>query len=219
MPPPSEEAKKAIKSLSRVISPVRDTITIYEELENTSDLPKAFQIVAKWLPLVADIFSSMKSQLENASGIQEAEEAKRSYAEIKCAADECRDMAYTLETHFETIKKADGKRLEEVMSDLLCRIDEVVEEPMVNEDMLRELEEAMGDMRKLAASLEDDEQKHHVITNKGNGVMPVHLGRGDQRIHTGSGPQFNGQSAQNTFNYGHVPAAELAVEKPDEPGK
>ncbi|KAH8667739.1 hypothetical protein BGZ61DRAFT_461099 [Ilyonectria robusta] len=93
-----------------------------------------------------------------------------------------------------------GDRLEEAMRELLDGIRDIAKVPLVSEDQIKELKEALKIVKRLPASLEN-RNGGYTFTNSGSGIQPIHLGKGEQNINGGSGFQVTGKGAHSTVNY------------------
>ncbi|KPM41907.1 hypothetical protein AK830_g4616 [Neonectria ditissima] len=211
---PSTEANKAISSLGGVISPINGTIECFPDIQNDTNLPKAFSTVFGHLPLVSDILSSMRLQLRQKKADEETQDDKESYLQMKKTFDECLIPAQRLEELFGAVTSDDptpwieryreavngGSRLETAMVDLLSRLAKVTKPPFVGENNLAALDEALDEVKALPPTLKEEPVPTHVFHNHGNGIQPIHLGRGHVNINSGSAPQFTGDTSGGTFN-------------------
>lgn len=220
----SKEASEVIRPLGRAISTIERTTEDSVQVHEATDLPKAFPVVSKWLPVVQKVLSSMRSQLKMRKADQETQEDKDGYPEMKQVAGECADLADRLEILYGAVASADatprierysdavggGDRLEKVMRDLISRVAEVARAPLVSEDEIRELQEALAEVKQVPPSLEEDASGRYVFNNTGAGIQPVYLGKGNQNINSGGGPQITGDASKAQFYFGSagVPKAE-----------
>ena len=77
--------------------------------EGSSDVPQAFHVVSKHLPIAGDIFGSVKSQLKATN--EETEQTKEMYLVIKQVADDGCAQLRALEILFDTMTQ-EGKKME-----------------------------------------------------------------------------------------------------------
>ncbi|KAL6407167.1 hypothetical protein AUP68_09994 [Ilyonectria robusta] len=211
---PSASGKKAIRAIEDVASLLNTTVEDYTGIEEVPKLPEAFPVVAEYLPLVVGILSSIKSHLKQKKTAEETEADTDSYSDIKEAAEEWRSLAKHMQDLFDTVSSDDstpwidryreavgsGDRLEEAMRDLLDGIRDIAKVPLISEDQIKELKEALKIVKRLPASLEN-RNGGYTFTNSGSGIQPIHLGKGEQNINGGSGFQVTGKGAHSTVNY------------------
>ncbi|KAE9375034.1 hypothetical protein N431DRAFT_438363 [Stipitochalara longipes BDJ] len=209
----SKEADEVIRLLRRAISTIERVAEDCSQIEESTDLPKAFPVVAKWVPLVFKVLSSIRAHLKLRKAEQETQEDKDGYPELKQVAGECAGLAENLEKLFVAVTSTDttpkieryreavgnGDRLEEVMTELISRVREVALVPLVSEDEVRELEQALAEVKQLPASLKEDAGGRNTFYNTSSGVQPIYLGKGNQNISTGSGAQITGNASNSRF--------------------
>lgn len=210
---PSASGIKAIRAIEDVASLLDTTVKDYTDIEEVPKLPETFPVVAGYLPLVVGILSSTRSHLKQKKTAEETEADTESYADIKGAAEEWRPLAKHLQGLFDTVSSDDstpwidryreavgsGDRLEEAMRELLDGIRDIAKVPLVSEDQIKELKEALKIVKRLPASLESINGGY--MFNNSNGIQPIHLGKGEQNINAGNGFQVTGKGAHNTVNY------------------
>ncbi|KAK7428029.1 hypothetical protein QQZ08_005460 [Neonectria magnoliae] len=211
---PSTEANKAISSLGGVLSPISGAIECFPDIQNDVNLPKAFSVIFGHLPLISDILSSMRLQLRQKKADEETQDDKDAYLKMKKTFDECHVPAQRLEELFGAVTSDDrtpwidryreavngGSRIETATVDLLCRLGKVAKPPLVNEDKFTSLKEALDEVKALPPTLKEEPEPSHVFHNHGNGIQPIHLGRGNVNINSGGAPQFTGDTSGGTFN-------------------
>ncbi|KAF7558279.1 hypothetical protein G7Z17_g119 [Cylindrodendrum hubeiense] len=212
---PSAATKKTIKEIERRISSIETTIEKVNEVEQGTTLPQAFPVVAGYLPLVVKVLSSIVSHLKEKESAEETEDDKESYLEMKAAAEEWRSLVERLDDLFDTIPSEDSSawvdryreavgsddRLEEVMRALLSGIRDIAKVPLVNEDEIKDLQEALKVVKRLPPSLEDGGKTGQNFINNGPGIMPIHLGKGELNVNSGPGFMVTGKGAHSTVNY------------------
>ncbi|KAH7131105.1 hypothetical protein EDB81DRAFT_807929 [Dactylonectria macrodidyma] len=216
----SPAAKKVIKAIEKFLGPIDRAIRDQDDVAEGIKLPEAFPAVAAYLPLVNKIFSSITSHLQAKSASEETEDDKERYSEIKDAVEELSPLAARLEDLFDTTTSEeptpwleryktavdDGDRLETVMRNLLSGIREFAKAPLVSDDEVNELQEAIKAVKALPASLADDKGGSHSFVNSGSGIMGIHLGKGEQNWNTSTGFQVTGKGSHVNYNNGVPPA-------------
>ncbi|KAJ3542658.1 hypothetical protein NM208_g1951 [Fusarium decemcellulare] len=203
------KAKHVETSLEDAITSINRAVTTSSHIQKATDVPAAFKIVAKRLPLVSEILVSIKSHFA---------EHPDTYPDLRQMADDCRPFGRHLDELFEVAEPDDSKplieryrsevgkgdKIEDVMKKLLIRIGDVVKVPLVSEDQLCELKAALKEVKNAPPSLEDA-QSGHIFNNNSNGIQPIHLGEGHVNISHGSGPQINSASGGH-FHFAPPPS-------------
>ncbi|KAK7422691.1 hypothetical protein QQX98_001479 [Neonectria punicea] len=187
---------------------------------DNADIPKAFPAVGKRLPLLAEILRSIQAHLKSTTA--EADQTKDLYPDIKQLADECYQQIPHLQALFDTISTTEdsikkieqyrkavqgggGKRVEKVMIDLLDGVSLVAVEPLVSEEQIKMLQEALDEMKKLPPSLADEDPSGGtVLYNYGPGNQFYHGGKGHQN-HCSGGFQVTGDNSGARYTYAEKP--------------
>ncbi|KAJ4267014.1 hypothetical protein NW762_003112 [Fusarium torreyae] len=195
------KAKHVEVSLEDAITSISRAVNTSNDIDKATDVPPAFKIVAKRLPLVSEILVSFKSSFVQCPDI---------FPDLRQMADDCRSLGRDLDDIFDITKPDDSKpfieryrsavgqgdKIEDVMKSLLMRIGDIAKVPLVSKDQLNELKAALKEVRNAPPSLEDP-KSGHIFNNNSNGIQPIHLGEGHVNISHGSGPQINSASGGN----------------------
>ncbi|KAF4456677.1 hypothetical protein F53441_1233 [Fusarium austroafricanum] len=193
-------------SLEYAIASIRDAIGTSNPIHKSTEAPEAFKVVAKQLPLVRDILTSVKS---NFTGHVEE------HSQLLQMADKCPSFGRQLDDLLDVVAAGpedkrpfleryhavanDGGTIECVMKKLLLSVGAVVKVPLVTEDQLCELRAALKEIKSTPASM-GNAQPGHVFHNHADGIQPIHLGGGGININQGNGPQINTPSG-GTFHF------------------
>ncbi|KAF4946531.1 hypothetical protein FGADI_11169 [Fusarium gaditjirri] len=209
----SEVSKQqALRALDTTIFVLGQAIDSCCVAEGGSDIPRAFGIVAKHLPVVAQAFGSARDYLKQSK--EDVEQVKELYPVIKHVADEGCGQLRSIENLFDTVtqegekmeryasavKNSDGKRVETIMVELLTNASLVAVEPLVSQDDISILQGALEEMKKVPPSLEEDRSAGVVLNNSGPGNQFYHGGRGNQN-HCSGGFQVNGDNQNANYTY------------------
>lgn len=210
---------------TQVLRCIRDTLFALGKaaescgtLSKDPDLPKAFSVVAKHLPLTVAVFTSLNTYLKSISEDKEDRKLRDMYPVIKEVTKDGYDHVRSLEDLFETVTHSDddayvkltsyrsavqingGKRVEKVMLDLLNGAALVSQEPFVTQEQIQALQEALQEVKKLPPSLDDALESSVVMNHSGSGSQFYHGGKGHQDICSG-GFQVTGDNHSATYNY------------------
>ncbi|KAJ4009563.1 hypothetical protein NW752_009156 [Fusarium irregulare] len=180
--------------------------------EGSLDIPQAFYAVSKHLPIVGEIFRSVKSQLRGST--EETEQTREMYLAIKQVADDGCAQLRALDFPFDTmtqegnkmeryasaVKSCDGKKVENIMVELLTSISLIAVEPFVSQEEKKRLLEGLEEVKKLPPSLEGDRAAGIVLNNSGSGNQFYHGGKGNQN-HCSGGFQVNGDNQNARYAY------------------
>lgn len=204
-----QQALRALDTTIFVLGQAIDSCCI---AEGASDIPKAFSIVAKHLPVIEQVFNSARNHLKSSK--EETEQVKELYPAVKHVADEGCGQLRSIENLFDTVtqdgekmeryasavKNSDGKKVETIMVELLTNASLMAVEPLVSQDDIKTLQGALEEMRKLPPSLEEDRSAGVVLNNSGSGNQFYHGGRGNQN-HCSGGFQVNGDNQNAKYTY------------------
>ncbi|KAK7598590.1 hypothetical protein V3481_000213 [Fusarium oxysporum f. sp. vasinfectum] len=194
-----QQALRALDTTIFVLGQAIDSCCI---AEGASDIPKAFSIVAKHLPVIEQVFNSARNNLKSSK--EETEQVKELYPAVKHVVDEGCGQLRSIENLFDTVtqdggkmeryasavKNSDGKKVETIMVELLTNASLVAVEPLG----------ALEEMKKLPPSLEEDRSAGVVLNNSGSGNQFYHGGRGNQN-HCSGGFQVNGDNQNAKYTY------------------
>ncbi|KAJ6003292.1 hypothetical protein N7451_005839 [Penicillium sp. IBT 35674x] len=217
----------------QVLRDIRNTLLVLEKaaeacatVSEVPELPLAFSVVAKHLPLTITILTSLTTHIKSASDDEEVQQLRDMYPVIKGVTCDCSENVRILEDLFETVMQSDvdtqtklrsyrsgvqfngGKMVEKVMLDLLNLIMSL--EPLTTQEQIQTLQEALEEVKKVPPSLEDAPGAGVVMNNSGPGSMFYYGGKGHMNVNTG-GFQVTGDNHNATYNYTeHLKAAESA---------
>ncbi|CAN9201626.1 unnamed protein product [Alternaria alternata] len=175
--------------VSSVITIVKEAKNIYDAAKDTKGLPKAFKQVNGRFPLAVTLLKLTEENLKSKQRLEDSvyREAEEAVKQCKTQAENIRDLFKEVirgenDTPFERYKKAaraivggKGKKVEELMAEMLKNIDILVKVKLMSnatEDQLKDLQAAIKEMVEMASSLPDE------------GTGDVH------QQHTGSGHNF-----------------------------
>ncbi|PCD46473.1 hypothetical protein AU210_001879 [Fusarium oxysporum f. sp. radicis-cucumerinum] len=202
---PEVSKQQALRALETTIFVLGQAIESCCIAESAPDIPKAFSIVAKHLPIVEQVFSSARNHLKSSK--EETEQLKELYPVVKHVSDEGCGQLRSIENLFDTVtqdgekmeryasavKSGDGKKVETIMVELLTNASLVAVDPLVSQDNIETLQRALEEVKKLPPSLEEDRSAGVVLNNSGSGNQFYHGGRGNQN-HCSGGFQVNGDN-------------------------
>ncbi|KAJ3540076.1 hypothetical protein NM208_g5217 [Fusarium decemcellulare] len=183
-------------------------------IEEAADIPKAFYVVAKHLPIVAEVFGSIRARLKS---IEETEQITARYPIINHVADESCRQVRSVQNLFDTVtrdaegstkmqryatavKNGDGKKVETLMVDLLANTGLATVDLSVSEEQIAVLEKAQEEVKNLFPSLEEKDIANVVVHNSGPGNQFYHGGKGHQHYCSG-GFQVNGDNQHASYTY------------------
>ncbi|KAF5984632.1 hypothetical protein FCOIX_2521 [Fusarium coicis] len=204
-----QQALRALETSIFVLGQATDSCCIAED---AIDVPRAFFIVEKHLPVVERVFSSVRTYLKQSK--EETEQTKELYSVIKHVGDGGCGQLRSIEHLFDTVtqdgekmeryasavKSGDGRKVETIMLDLLTNVSLVALDPLVSQDNIETLHGALEEVKKLPPSLEEDRSAAVVLNNSGSGNQFYHGGRGNQN-HCSGGFQVNGDNQNARYTY------------------
>ncbi|KAK1516857.1 uncharacterized protein CCOS01_12406 [Colletotrichum costaricense] len=211
-----DEAMNAVDDTSRRFKRVGN---VGGTIKDEEGLPPAFPGVAKWLPLLPQVFTSIHSHLEGITrGGSETSEQRQSFHQIKQSAEACDGLAKIIESMFSAIKKgtnamekaaqyaavveANGDQVvEKLMEDVLNQMMVVAKPPWVADEVVTELDIALGEITQLPPSLQKKQHGSNTQIQYGNGIMMLHNGKGTQASTVG-GLQVNGPNENAQYHVG-----------------
>jgi hypothetical protein len=210
---------QVVRAFDTAIFVLHQVIASCPLLKEASDTPKAIYVVAKHLPVIEQIFTSARTQLN--SGTDETEQIKDLYPVMKHIADESCGQVRSLENLFDTVtqnseygtkieryalavKGGDRKKVETIMLELLTNASFAAVEPLVSQEHIMILQGALEEVRRLPPSLDEDRDPSVVINNSGPGNQFYHGGKGNQN-HCSGGFQVNGDNQNAQFTYAEKP--------------
>ncbi|KAJ0165518.1 hypothetical protein CTA2_10962 [Colletotrichum tanaceti] len=219
---------QVLASLEDALRPLQRAAASCATLKEATDLPEAFSVVAKRLPVVVKVFTAVQAYLQTTAA--DAPEAEGQYATLKKAADESFTQARCLENllypvaskgdaasrlleYRKVVENGDVKMVEEVAKVLLESAQQAAKPPMVDDQLLKELEEALDEVAKLKPSLNGTRAGPASVNNYGSGTMFYHGGRGHQN-HNAGGFMITGENRDATYHY----SLPTANEKPKSKG-
>ncbi|KAK2608604.1 hypothetical protein QQS21_002830 [Conoideocrella luteorostrata] len=219
---------------TNVIRCLRDAIDALEKASKSCDpvheaanVPStAFTVVANHISTVLKLFTSINTvfnSLENDKQWEEQGQLSDMYPKLCKVTKDCSNHARCLEDLFETvtengddaetkIKKYrsvvqdnQGKKVEDVMLDLLNAALLAAVKPLVGDEQIQELREALQEVNGLPPSLVDSSDASVIMNNYQSGSQFYNGGPGDQN-HCSGGFMVTGKPSSSTFNY-HSKAA------------
>ncbi|KAF4340920.1 hypothetical protein FBEOM_5156 [Fusarium beomiforme] len=209
----------ALRALDTTIFVLGQAIESCCIVKDASDIPKAFCTVAKHLPVVEQVFSSVRSVLKLSK--EETDQMKELYPVIKHVADNGCGQLRSMENLFDAViqdgekmeryasavNNGDGKKVETIMVELLTNASLVAIEPLVSQEDIKTVQGALEEVKKLPPSLEEDRSAGVVLNNSGSGNQFYHGGRGNQNHYSG-GFQVNGDNQNARYTYAEKPRAD-----------
>ncbi|RYP81457.1 hypothetical protein DL769_001970 [Monosporascus sp. CRB-8-3] len=210
---PGEATKsQVLRSLDEAAYAFKRTIKSCDAIQDVAGLPEAFPVVAKRLSVLVALLESMKTYLETG---QETQEIKEKYTAVYQLAEVSRkqagylqdlfvavtaanDAVPKLERYRKAVADGDGTRIESVLKDLLERAVNVAVAPLVGDDLIKELQEALEEVAALKPSLKEDPKGAVTLNNYSEGSQFYHGGKGNQN-HCSGGIQITGDSATNNI--------------------
>ncbi|KAI5919392.1 hypothetical protein F4810DRAFT_687258 [Camillea tinctor] len=204
-----------LMALDDAIYAFRRTVKSSEPIKDITDLPNAFLVVHKQLPIIFQVLESMQKNLSND---QPTEELKESYAAVSQLAEICRKQALYMQSIFNSVtssndnvskleryrtvvlKSEDHVKIEAVVQNLIEEAIKVAVAPLVEDDLIEQLKDCEAEISEVEASLDLEEKSkgEMVMTNYGSGYQFLHKGKGHQN-HCSGGWQFTGDNATNNF--------------------
>jgi hypothetical protein len=220
MPGPEISKAHAIRQVRKALSALQSAASAESSgtVIEATDLPQAFSVVARRLPLSVEIFTSLETYLGSVGEDKDNQELKNMYPVVKDVADACSHHVETLEVLFETVTQSDkntqdmltsyreavqyngGRLVEKVMLDLLKEIALVCVEPFATREQIQELQAALHEVQGLPPSLNDVLGTGIVMNNTGSGNQFYHGGKGDQNNCSG-GLQVTGVNHHAQYTY------------------
>ena len=196
------------QAIRATLSGLQDTSKIYDaEKQKASDLPPAFHEVAKALPPAQDTLDALRPTLRKPTEEQGEDEAQQAALAMNTKAGRLHaifskvlpDGATPRMVRYRSEAKR-GEAVELLMSDIINGILIVVKgKSAVGKEQITNLERALAELKKVAASLEED--SGDAFHNYGTGTQNVHTGPGEQNVNTGSGFMFSNSHFSAPFHF------------------
>ncbi|RKK31548.1 hypothetical protein BFJ66_g15798 [Fusarium oxysporum f. sp. cepae] len=216
---PEVSKQQALRALETTIFVLGLAIESCCIAEGNPDIPKAFSIVAKHLPVAEQVFSLARTYLKQSK--EETEQVRELYPVVKHVADESCEQLRSIENLFDTVtqdgekaeryvsgvKSGDGKKVETIMVELLTNASLMAVEPLVNQDNVKTLQGALEEVKKLPPSLKEDRSVGVVLNNSGSGNQFYHGGRGNLN-HCFGGFQVSGDNRNARYTYAENPKSD-----------
>ncbi|KAM7203445.1 hypothetical protein V8F20_004039 [Naviculisporaceae sp. PSN 640] len=188
---------EVIGLISAVVGIIDATLKIYNAARDAQGLPDEFRVVAERLPLV-------KNTLQVARDGVEDNPDQDSVTSMKGLLKGCEGRALSLEKIFKVVMPPESatkmqrlcaalgtlrkkKDVETLMKDILADIELMASNHTLTAPTRTKVVEIIHERSAPAQPATTS----NTATNNGPGMQNLHLGRGDQNINTGSGPQFN----------------------------
>jgi N-terminal domain on NACHT_NTPase and P-loop NTPases len=213
--------KDVVRALGKAIDPLKRAITTSEGVEEPPGLPKAFPVVAERLPIALKVLTCIQTNLELKKTDQEIQSVQDAFLETIHAAGECTTLAGRLEDLFAEVEGSEDDittkmnryrsavgsddTIEKVMKNLLGLLVQLAKAPPMSAEDLKELKEALEEVRKLPASLDTEARMGPTLNNYGNGIQLGHFGTGHQNLNSAGGVQLTGNNSHATLNYKDSP--------------
>ncbi|KAK3302954.1 uncharacterized protein B0T15DRAFT_538641 [Chaetomium strumarium] len=173
-------------------------------------LPDAFPAVAKRIPVLSKALASVEAYIGDR---EETQEVKEKYQDIRKLAKACqRDAGYLqdlfsavtesnedapkLKRYRQAVEDLNGKRIETVGKELLEMALDTLAPPLVDAELVKELQDAVEEISKLKPSLKDEPKGAVTLINHGSGSQFHHGGKGNQNQCLG-GVMVTGNGATN----------------------
>ncbi|KAM7198851.1 hypothetical protein V8F33_004865 [Rhypophila sp. PSN 637] len=193
--------------ISAITAIIDATLKVYNAARDAKGLPDEFRVVAERLPLVKSTLLVAENGVEN-NPDQESTTA------MKQLLKGCKGRARSLEKIFEAVIPSSsatklqrlwaamatlGKRkdVETLMKDIITDIELMASNHTLTATTRSRVVEII---HKKSPSKQEEPAPSNTISNKGSGMQNLHLGRGDQNVNTGSGPQFNRGTFKGSVN-------------------
>ncbi|RSL60570.1 hypothetical protein CEP53_005408 [Fusarium sp. AF-6] len=172
----------ALRRMAKLCPPIGDAPNQLE----------VFSVVSRHLIPLVDVFNSIEEQLDSIA--EETDQISKTYTVLNQAAVACCGRIQYLQQLFETVDRSQnkiadyrnavetgqGKPLEIVMKEMLQDASSAAIPPLVSEEHIAALEDALQQIKKLPPSLGDEYQSSRVILhNHGAGNQFYHGGRGN----------------------------------------
>ncbi|KAI4861170.1 hypothetical protein F4820DRAFT_434583 [Hypoxylon rubiginosum] len=208
---PNEKTKaQVIRALKTATYNFTNAVNSCNDIQDIADLPEAFSVISKHLPVVSQTLNLMSQNLENG---EETPEIKEKYTAVYQLAEMCREQAdylqdifaavtavegatERLEQYRDAVNGADDTRIESAMQNLLKQAVNVATVPLVDEDLVKQLQIARQEVAALRPSLKEDNKGRVMLINKAGGTQFYHGGKGHQN-HCSGGIQITGNDAHN----------------------
>lgn len=204
------EAIAILGVIGSIISIIDGIKQVHDAASNTKGLPEAFREVAARLPLVQDILSSAKRNIEKGDGHE------GSCKGAKDVVEACKDKARKLEELFSKVIPAEGAsrrdkylsaartlgkgcRVETLMKGMLEDVQLLAVDHSINivtEAQQKEVAEAIKEVAALSPSLPEytTEGTDFSAIHSGSGAINQNQAQGDQYNNPGSGQFYHAQS-------------------------
>ncbi|CAN9448636.1 unnamed protein product [Alternaria alternata] len=193
--------------VSSVITIVKEAKNIYDAAKDTKGLPKAFKQVNGRFPLAVTLLKLTEENLKSKQRLEDSvyREVEKAVKQCETQAGNIRDLFKEVireenDTSFDRYKKAaraifggKGKKVEELMAEMLTNIDVLVKMKLISnatEDQLKDLQAAIKEMVDMAPSLPDE--------GTGN-VHQEHTGSGDNIVTKDHAHNQNNKGGGNYF--------------------
>ncbi|CAG9982112.1 unnamed protein product [Clonostachys byssicola] len=216
---PETTKGQVLRSLRDAISSLKETTaTCCNAIQENSDLHEAFLVVSRHLPCLLNTFTTIETHLK--SQTEEIPEIKEMYPDIRLVADEYRNPVRSIEDLFESVKGVKGeertkryraavqecndRKVEGVMLDLLERAIDIAQAPLVSDEQIEQLRNALAEIRKLPPSLEDVTTGGFTMINHGSGNQFYHGGKGSMNYSSG-GLMVTGDNHNAHYSYSAGP--------------
>ncbi|RSL49693.1 hypothetical protein CEP54_012309 [Fusarium duplospermum] len=216
MAPNKITKQQVLLSLSMLNPALQKIAEVCIPIGAKTNRPEVFSVVAKHLPSLVEAFSSIQKYLDSTTEETASDEISEKYPVIGQAARQCCDRISDLQELFEAVgnsrnKTEDyrnavecgkGQPLETMMLEMLQGASSAATLPLVAEEQIAALNEALEEIGELDASLGDEPASARVtLHNHGAGSQFYHGGRGNMN-HCSGGQQITGENHGATYNHG-----------------
>ncbi|KAI8675557.1 SesA domain-containing protein [Fusarium keratoplasticum] len=214
---PNETSKpQVLMQLGMLNAALQMVVNQCGSIKDAANQLEVFSVVAKHLPSLVDVFSSIQKRLD--SGTAEADDAGISdkYPVIRQAALACCERSGDLQGLFHAVSESrnkteayrnavecgKGEPLEMVMMDMLQNAISVATPPLVEDEQVTALNNALEEIKKLPPSLGNEPLSARIaLHNHGAGNQFYHGGKGNMN-HCSGGFQVTGDNHGATYNHG-----------------
>ena len=208
-------AHSIAKLLQKTEHSVVGTHTSYQYIEDPSQLPSAFRVVAHWLPALVSYLKKARLGLQAKKTDTPQERAR--YPRMEVSTKGCLQLAEQLGKIYDAVGDYDNGSSQLEHYHKVIKNDETVEgvmknmlqivmaelTPLVDHDEVESMRQALNSVSQVSSSLDGRHNASHTFNNHGSGVQFVNLGEvGRQNLNTGTAPQFNGDISNTQFSFG-----------------
>jgi len=198
-------------AVNKATSSVDKVIIAARRIHDSSDLPEAFLVVKKWLHPVYDCLQSMAGRFKThcdegfcISARGWADGATSQATDLRQIYNETlREDGNALSERYRRAVSLTSSRkpVEDIMDDLLSNVLSIARGLPLDNERIEKIRDALGEVGVVQRSLFIEESSGGTFINSGSGVQPIHNGRGNINMTTGSGISVPG----GTIHHIHSP--------------